>query len=100
MLYIQGICAADVGILKERIQGAEGLVREVGNEGGRYKIPDIDKVVCAPTVVHSQLYELVTEDMAIEDAIYVLGKALDRERVGLDVFLKVCVQFGDFWGKG
>lgn len=28
--------------------------------------------------------------MAIEDTIYVLGKALDRERISLDVFLKVC----------
>lgn len=37
----------------------------------------------------SRLYDLVTEDMAIEDTIYVLGKALDRERISLDVFLKV-----------
>lgn len=36
-----------------------------------------------------RLYDLVTEDMAIEDTIYVLGKALDRERISLDVFLKV-----------
>ena len=27
--------------------------------------------------------------MAIEDTIYVLGKALDKERITLDVFLKV-----------
>lgn len=36
-----------------------------------------------------RLYDLVTEDMAIEDTIYVLGKALDKERISLDVFLKV-----------
>jgi hypothetical protein len=36
-----------------------------------------------------RLYDLVTEDMAIEDTIYVLGKALDKERICLDVFLKV-----------
>jgi len=45
-------------------------------------------VVVAPTVVHSQLYELVTDDMAIEDTIYVLGKALDKERISLEVFFK------------
>lgn len=31
----------------------------------------------------------MTDDMAIEDTIYVLGKALDKERITLDVFLKV-----------
>jgi len=63
---------------------ADDLIREVKNR----EAPNIDAVVVAPTVVHNQLYELVTDDMAIEDTIYVLGKALDKERVSLEVFLK------------
>lgn len=51
--------------------------------------PNIDDVVCAETVVYNQLYDLVTEDSAIEDTIYVLSKALENDRINLDTFLKV-----------
>lgn len=83
---ITDVCDKDEAILRERIAMAQDVIWDAGKR----EAPDIDKVVVAPTVVHSQLYDLVTEDMAIEDTIYILGKALDRERIGLDVFLKVC----------
>jgi hypothetical protein len=65
---------------------AEGVIQDCRNRD----LPDVDSMVVAGSVVETQLYDLVAEDMAIEDTIYVLGKALDRERIGLDVFLKVC----------
>lgn len=37
----------------------------------------------------SRLYELIAEDRAIEDTMYVLATALDQELIGLDLFIKV-----------
>ncbi|KAF3155436.1 hypothetical protein TWF788_006014 [Orbilia oligospora] len=84
LIRINDVCEKDQRILNERIGMADELIREVRDR----ETPNIDAVVVAPTVVHNQLYELVTDDMAIEDTIYVLGKALDKERITLDVFLK------------
>ncbi|EWC46609.1 hypothetical protein DRE_04096 [Drechslerella stenobrocha 248] len=84
LMRINDMCEKDQRILGERIGMADELIREVRDR----EAPNIDAVVVAPTVVHNQLYELVTDDMAIEDTIYVLGKALDKERITLDVFLK------------
>ncbi|RVD81665.1 uncharacterized protein DFL_009517 [Arthrobotrys flagrans] len=84
LIRINDVCEKDQRILNERIGMADELIREVRDR----EAPNIDAVVVAPTVVHNQLYELVTDDMAIEDTIYVLGKALDKERITLDVFLK------------
>ncbi|KAL7269036.1 Suppressor protein stp22 of temperature-sensitive alpha-factor receptor and arginine permease [Rhizina undulata] len=78
------VCDKDTEILRERM----GMAAEVIRDAGEREVPSVDSVVVATTVVHGQLYDLVTEDMAIEDTIYVLGKALDRERISLDVFLK------------
>ncbi|KAF8430122.1 UEV domain-containing protein [Tirmania nivea] len=89
---IEAVAEMDIGIFRERISMAANLIYEVGEgggeDGGKWRVPDADKLVVASTVVHGQLYDLVTEDMAVEEAMFVLGRALDKERVGLDVFLK------------
>ncbi|CAZ86574.1 unnamed protein product [Tuber melanosporum] len=84
LTHLHVLCAQDGEILKERIAAAEGVIHDAENR----EVPGVDAVVVGLTVVHAQLYELVTEDRAIEDTIYVLGKALDRERISLEVFLK------------
>lgn len=81
---IMELCDKDADILKERIAMAGEVIKDAESR----ELPGVDAVVVAPTVVHTQLYDLVTEDMAIEDTIYVLGKALDKERISLEVFLK------------
>lgn len=90
---IEAVAELDIGIFMERISMAENLIYEVGRgggeDGGKWRVPDADKLVVASTVVHGQLYDLVTEEMAVQEAMFVLGRALDRERVGLDVFSKV-----------
>jgi ESCRT-I complex subunit TSG101 len=55
------------------------------------EVPGVDEVLVAPTVVGGQLYELICEERAVGDAMFVLGRALERERIGVDVFLKVCL---------
>jgi ESCRT-I complex subunit TSG101 len=90
------LCDKDTEILLERIAAAERVIDECRARGP----PDVDAVVVAPSVLQNQVYELVTEDMAISDTLYVLGKALDRERISLDVFLKVCFPANIFFFPG
>jgi ESCRT-I complex subunit TSG101 len=59
----------------------------IASAAGR-EVPGVDEVLVAPTVVGGQLYELVCEERAVGDAMFVLGRALERERIGVDVFLK------------
>ena len=53
------------------------------------KVPGVDEVLVVPTVVAGQLYELVADERSLEECRGVLAKALDRGRVGGDVWAKV-----------
>ena len=64
----------------------------VMTEARTRKVPDVDEVLVAPTVVGGQLYTLAAEERGIADALFVLGRALDKGRVGADVFVKVCIK--------
>ncbi|KAK9314521.1 UEV domain-containing protein [Lipomyces starkeyi] len=77
-------CARNKTILKDKIRQAEETIIEASQRGE----VNVDEIVCAEAVVFNQLYDLTADDLAIEDTIYVLGKALDRERISLDDFLK------------
>ena len=66
---------------------------EVMEEAKRRDVPDVDDVLVAPTVVGKQLYEVVAEERALEDTMFVLGRALDKGRLGLEGFLKVHIAF-------
>ena len=71
-------------ILKDRI---ESVKRVIADTKLRHE-PKIDEVVCAESVVHNQIYDLVTDDMAIDDTMYILDKALDHDRIKVDAYLK------------
>ncbi|KAB2578274.1 ESCRT-I complex subunit [Lasiodiplodia theobromae] len=51
-------------------------------------VPDVDDTLVAPTVVGGQLWGLVAEERGLEEAIFLLGRGLDRGRVGAEVFVK------------
>ncbi|KAH8784945.1 UEV domain-containing protein [Diaporthe sp. PMI_573] len=59
--------------------------------------PDIDQLLVAPTVVSNQLYELVAEERALADAIFVLGRAVERGRVAPAVFAKTTRSLAREW---
>jgi ESCRT-I complex subunit TSG101 len=63
----------------------------VMDDARKRKAPDVDDVLVAPTIVGGQLYTLAAEEKGIADALFVLGRALDRGRVSADVFVKVRV---------
>lgn len=80
--------AANEQILK----GAMIEADRVMEDARRRKAPDVDDVLVAPTLVGGQLYTLAAEEKGIADALFVLGRALDKGRVSADVFVKVsCV---------
>lgn len=71
-------------ILATKIEQAKNVIEDANSRPD----PNIDEVVCAENVVYNQLYDLVTDDYAIEDTIYILSKALENDRITLDTFLK------------
>lgn len=54
------------------------------------KLPNVDEVLVAPTVVGEQLYGLVAEELAIGDALFALTRASDRGKIPADIYIKVC----------
>ncbi|KAF2759065.1 UEV-domain-containing protein [Pseudovirgaria hyperparasitica] len=76
--------AANEQIIREAMLTADRVM----DEAKRRKVPDVDEVLVAPTVVGGQLYTLCAEERAVGDALFVLGRGLDRGRVGADIFVK------------
>jgi ESCRT-I complex subunit TSG101 len=93
---LKDACERDIAALKECIQNSQTIIEWARNRG---EISG-DELVCAQTLVYDQyfpqiasfnfrLFNLVAEDLAIEDTMEILAKALDYERISLDIFLKV-----------
>ncbi|KAI4624403.1 hypothetical protein J4E83_004077 [Alternaria metachromatica] len=70
------------------LKGAMVEADRVMEDARRRKAPDVDDVLVAPTIVGGQLYSLAAEEKGIADALFVLGRALDKGRVSTDVFVK------------
>ncbi len=75
-------------ILAESMRRADEVMHDARTRR-KEVLPTVDDLLVAPTVVGQQLYRVVAEERALDDVLFVLGKALDRGRVGLDVYLKV-----------
>jgi ESCRT-I complex subunit TSG101 len=59
--------------------------------------PNIDEILVAPTVVGNQLYELVSEERSLGDALFVLGRAVERGRISPAVFAKMTRSLAREW---
>lgn len=51
--------------------------------------PSVDDLLVAPTVVGNQLYDLVAEERSLNDALFMLGRAVERGRISPQVFTKM-----------
>lgn len=71
------------------LKGAMAEADRGMEDAQRRQAPDVDDVLVAPTVVGQQLYTLAAEERGIADALFVLGRALDKGRITADVFVKV-----------
>ncbi|KAL8871805.1 MAG: hypothetical protein Q9198_007338 [Flavoplaca austrocitrina] len=61
---------------------------KVLEDAKRRDVPAVEEVLVAPTVVAGQLYESVVEVKVLEECRIVVGKALDKGRIGGDVWAK------------
>ena len=82
------LLSSNEAILHQAMRDADKVL----DDAKRRKVPNIDEVLVAPTIVAGQLYATVAEERAIEDSRAVLGKALDRGRIGGALWAKVSNQ--------
>ena len=79
--------AADAATLRGAMRDAEAVSAraraDLHAEGGR-GVPGVDAALVAPSVLGEQAYRLAAEVRAGRDARAVLGRALERGRVGAD----------------
>lgn len=80
-------------ILRDAMRRADEMIQS----SAQLPEPDIDQLLVAPTVVGNQLYDLVAEERALADAIFVLGRAVERGRVAPAVFAKTTRSLAREW---
>ncbi|EAA30492.1 UEV-domain-containing protein [Neurospora crassa] len=74
---LSALLTSNTDILQESLRKADAVIEN----SKTLKEPDIDELLVAPTVVGNQLYELVAEERALADAIFMLGRAVERGRI-------------------
>jgi len=81
---VRDVCRNVSGRLRGTVNQAEKNIAELRRKGD----PEVDEMVCATSIVHNQLINLVAEDNAIEDTIYQLHRALNAGGIDLERFLR------------
>lgn len=80
-------------VLHTALRDADGVI-----ESSQHRTaPNVDELLVAPTVVGNQLYELVSEERSLGDALFVLGRAVERGRVDAPVFAKMTRSLAREW---
>ncbi|KAL8969294.1 MAG: hypothetical protein Q9197_004414 [Variospora fuerteventurae] len=82
---LQGLLESNEKILRQAMHDADKVL----DDAKRRDVPAVEEVLVAPTVVARQLYENVIEERVLEECRTVIGKALDKGRIGGDVWAKV-----------
>lgn len=90
---MSGLLTSNTNILHEAMHKADAVI-----EGSRSQpSPEIDELLVAPTVVSNQLYTLVAEERALGDAIFMLGRAVERGRIPPALFAKMTRSLAREW---
>jgi ESCRT-I complex subunit TSG101 len=90
---LNGLLVSNTNILHAALRDADTVI-----EGSQHRAPpEIDELLVAPTVVGNQLYELVSEERSIGDALFVLSRAVQRGRVSASVFAKTTRALAREW---
>lgn len=93
LAQLSSILTSNSNILHDALHQADGVI-----EGSRnHPLPDVDELLVAPTVVANQLYTLVAEERALGDAIFMLGRAVERGRISPAVFAKMTRSLAREW---
>ncbi|KAI0446915.1 UEV domain-containing protein [Xylaria telfairii] len=81
---LSNLLASNTMVLQSSLQEADAVI----TNSTTHQPPAIDDLLVAPTVVGNQLYDVVAEERALGDAIFVLGRAVERGRISPAVFAK------------
>lgn len=85
--------ASNTSILHTALRDADAVI----DSSQHRTAPNIDEILVAPTVVGNQLYELVSEERSLGDALFVLGRAVERGRITPAVFAKMTRSLAREW---
>jgi ESCRT-I complex subunit TSG101 len=93
LTQLSNIITSNTNILHDALRKADAVI-----EGSRsHTVPDIDEILVAPTVVSNQLYRVVAEERALGDAIFMLGRAVERGRISPAAFAKMTRSLAREW---
>ncbi|MCJ1402941.1 hypothetical protein MMC11_006162 [Xylographa trunciseda] len=81
---LSALLTSNEAILRKAMHDADNCIKNAKHR----TVPGVDEVLVAPTVVGEQLYKLVAEETACVDARGMLGRALDKGRVGSEDWVK------------
>ncbi|KXJ95037.1 UEV domain-domain-containing protein [Microdochium bolleyi] len=90
---ISAMLSSNTAILQSSLRQADDLIAQTKSQPK----PQIDELLVAPTVVGNQLYDLVAEERALGDAIFVLGRAVERGNLSPQVFAKTTRSLAREW---
>ncbi|KAL8717945.1 MAG: hypothetical protein Q9225_004864 [Loekoesia sp. 1 TL-2023] len=82
---LQALLDSNEKILRQAMLDADKVL----DDAKRRDVPAVEEVLVTPTVVAGQLYESVIEERVLEECRTVVGKALDKGRIGGDIWAKV-----------
>ncbi|MCJ1420176.1 hypothetical protein MMC32_006533 [Xylographa parallela] len=81
---LSALLTSNEAILRKAMHDADNCIKNAKHR----TVPGVDEVLVAPTVVGEQLYKLVAEEKACVDVRGMLGRALDKGRVGSEDWVK------------
>ncbi len=82
---LETVLSSNEVILHQAMRDADKVMEDAKHR----KVPSVDEVLVAPTVVAGQMYELIADEHSLEECRAVVAKALDRGRIGGDMWAKV-----------
>lgn len=93
LTQLSALLSSNTQILRDTMRRADGTIESSAS----HPAPNIDELLVAPTVVSNQLYDLVAEERALADTIFVLGRSVERGRVSPAVFAKTTRSLAREW---
>ncbi|KAK5662293.1 hypothetical protein OQA88_8199 [Cercophora sp. LCS_1] len=93
LTQLSALLTSNTAVLQDSLRRADGVIANAA----KHPEPSIDELLVAPTVVGNQLYELVAEERALADAIFVLGRAVERGRIAPQTFAKMTRSLAREW---
>ncbi|KAH6713015.1 UEV domain-containing protein [Leptodontidium sp. MPI-SDFR-AT-0119] len=90
---LNSLLSANTNILHTALHDADAVI----DQSQHRTAPNVDELLVAPTVVGNQLYELVSEERSLGDALFVLGRAVERGRITPAVFAKMTRSLAREW---